>query len=141
MATILIVDGDRDVLDLYRDFLGPAYLVHTADRVERAFQLLECERYDVIITDLLMPGLSGFEVLQVAQRQDNTVPVIIVTGSVVTNEDAISKVGAFAFLRKPFQLEQVEDLVVRALAYRQQKVIEKQGSHDNPINFETRTDT
>jgi len=84
---------------------------------------LESEVYDVVLTDISMPGLSGVELLgHIRQRYSDT-PVIIVSGiDDREHEEGLKKLGAFDFLMKPFSLEGVEESVKRAVAYRQRLV-------------------
>ena len=94
---------------------------------------MESDTYDVVLTDLSMPGLSGLELLGfVHQRQPDT-PVIIITGiNDAEYAKGLIKMGAFAYLLKPFRLEQVEETVKRALAYRRRLTEERQSENENP---------
>jgi len=119
MATLLIVDDDNNIRDTLHELLSASYECHTADRAEQALAYLEVENYDVVITDILMPGLSGREILKRVQQKHPATPVIVISGN--SNAEAAAELlamGAFAFLTKPFQLEVVEDTVVRAIARR-----------------------
>ncbi|CAN5640013.1 MAG: response regulator [Pyrinomonadaceae bacterium] len=121
MATILIVDDDNNIRDTLNELLSSSYECHTADRAEQALAYLEVENYDVILTDISMPGLSGREILKRVQEKHSATPVIVISGN--SNADAASELlamGAFAYLTKPFQLEEVEEIVVRAIARRQE---------------------
>ena len=121
MATLLIVDDDNAIRDTLAELLSSSNECHTADRAEQALAYLELENYDVVLTDISMPGLSGREVLKRVQENHPGTPVIVISA----NSDAeaaeeLLTMGAFAYLTKPFQLEVVEDTVVRALARRQE---------------------
>ena len=120
MATLLIVDDDSAVRDtLYALFAG-AYECHTADRAEQALEYLEIETYDVVLTDIAMPGLGGVEILKRIKLLHPAIPVIVISGQTAEDKDALLEMGAFAYFPKPFVLEEIEDAVVRAIAYRQQ---------------------
>lgn len=121
MATILIVDDDDLVRDSLYDLLEEEHFCHVAETAEKALAFLESDSYDVVLTDLSMPGLSGLELLgHVRQRQPET-PVIIITGiNDAEYAKGLIQMGAFAYLLKPFRLEQVEENVNRALAQRRQ---------------------
>ena len=121
MATILIVDDDDLVRDALYDLLEAEHFCHVAETAEKALAFLETDNYDVVLTDLSMPGLSGLELLgHVRQRQPET-PVIIITGiNDAEYAKGLIQMGAFAYLLKPFRLEQVEESVNRALAHRRQ---------------------
>ena len=121
MATLLIVDDDNAIRETLAELLSSSNECHTADRAEQALAYLELENYDVVLTDISMPGLSGREVLKRVQENHPGTPVIVISA----NSDAeaaeeLLTMGAFAYLTKPFQLEVVEDTVVRALARRQE---------------------
>jgi DNA-binding NtrC family response regulator len=119
MATILIVDDDNNIRDTLHELLSDSYECHTADRAEQALAYLEIENYDVVLTDISMPGLSGREILKRVQKNHPETPVIVISGN--ANTEAASELlemGAFAYLTKPFQLEVIEDTVVRAIARR-----------------------
>jgi DNA-binding NtrC family response regulator len=116
MATLLIVDDDTNIRETLQDLLSETHECHTADRAEQALAYLELENYDAVITDLAMPGLSGREIIKCTQENHPATPVIVVSGN--ADEDAakeLIEMGAFAYLTKPFQLEQVEDAVNRAI--------------------------
>jgi DNA-binding NtrC family response regulator len=124
VATLLLVDDDRSILQILYDLLSEAYECHTADRAEQALEYLEVETYDVVITDISMPGLSGVEILRRVKERMPATPVIIISGIVGAKKHTLLAAGAFAFLSKPFQLEEIEDAVVRAIASRGQLVAE-----------------
>lgn len=116
MASILIVDDDDHVRDVLYQLFETDHLCHVAGTAERALEYFETESYDVIITDISMPGLSGVELLsRLRQSQPNT-PVIVITG---IQDEALTKglidLGAFDYIVKPFSLEAIEETVRRAL--------------------------
>ncbi|MDQ2977472.1 MAG: response regulator [Acidobacteriota bacterium] len=119
MPRVLIVDDDETIRDTLYELLSEEYLCQTAETAEKAFARLEADSYEVVLTDISMPGLSGLELLgHVRQKFPNT-PVIIISG-IGDQEHAqgLIKLGAFDFLLKPFTLEVVEKSVKRALEYR-----------------------
>ncbi len=119
MPTILVVDDDDTIRDTLFELLSENYVCHTADTAEKAFTRLESDAYDVVLTDISMPGLSGLELLgHVRQKFPNT-PVIIISGiSDQEHAQGLIKLGAFDFLLKPFSLEVVDKSVTRALEHR-----------------------
>ena len=121
MATLLIVDDDNTIRETLAELLSGSNECHTADRAEQALAYLEVENYDVVLTDISMPGLSGREILKRVQENHPATPVIVISGE--SNDEAAAELlamGAFAYLSKPFQLAVVEDTVVRAIARRQE---------------------
>ena len=118
MAAILVVDDDEAIRDTLYDLLSEDHLCHVAATAERALEWLATDVYDVVLTDISMPGLSGVELLgQVRQNQPQT-PVIIISG-IQDQEHAKGMItlGAFDYLLKPFKLEDVERSVARAIEY------------------------
>ena len=118
MATLLIIDDDIYVRDTLHDLFSGTHECHTADRAEQALEYLECETYDVVLTDISIPGVGGLEVLKRITEQHPTTPVIVISGQVDADKEALLTLGAFAFFSKPFLLEEIEDAVQRAIGYR-----------------------
>jgi two-component system response regulator PilR (NtrC family) len=119
MPTVLVVDDDETIRDALFELLSEEYVCHTAETAEKAFTRLEGDDYDVLLTDISMPGLSGLELLgHVRQNFPNT-PVIIISGiSDQEHAQGLIKLGAFDYLIKPFRLELVESSVKKAVEYR-----------------------
>ena len=117
MATVLVVDDDNLIRDTLHELLSSNHECHTADRAEQALSYLEVENYDVVITDVSMPGLSGRDLLMHVQNQHPTTPVIVISGKPDGSYGkSLVEMGAFAYLTKPFQLDDLEDAVARAIA-------------------------
>ncbi len=118
MPKILVVDDDDAIRDTLYELLSEEYLCQTAETAEKAFARLEADTYDVVLTDISMPGLSGLELLgHIRQKFPNT-PVIMISG--IGDEEhakGLIRLGAFDFLLKPFTLEAVEKSVQRAVEY------------------------
>jgi two-component system response regulator PilR (NtrC family) len=121
MARILIVDDDETIRDTLYDLLSEQYVCQTAETAEKALARLQTDAYDVVLTDISMPGLSGLELLGHILQQYPDTPVIMISG-IGDQEHAqgLIKLGAFDFLLKPFSLDEVEKSVSRAVDHRQQ---------------------
>ncbi|HEV2704745.1 MAG TPA: response regulator [Pyrinomonadaceae bacterium] len=119
MAAVLVVDDDDAIRDTLYELFCEEHLCHAAETAETALDFLNVESYDVILTDISMPGLSGLELLgHVRQHQPDT-PVIIISGiSDQAHAQGLINLGAFDYLLKPFQLDAVETSVSRALEWR-----------------------
>ncbi|HEY3038233.1 MAG TPA: response regulator [Pyrinomonadaceae bacterium] len=119
MSRILVVDDDDTIRETLHELLSEEYVCQTAETAEKAFARLEADVYDVVLTDISMPGLSGLELLEYIRQRFSDTPVIIISG-IGDREQAQSliKLGAFDFLLKPFTLEGVEQSVKRAVDYR-----------------------
>jgi len=114
---ILVVDDEKVILDIMSDFLGSeGYQVVTASNAKQALQRLEEGEFDLVLTDLKMPGMSGMELLEEIKSRYMRPYVIVMTGY-GTVESAVEciKKGAFDYLQKPFKMKEVESVVARAL--------------------------
>lgn len=131
MPKILLVDDDETIRDTLYELLSQDYFCQTAETAEKAFARLEADQYDVVLTDISMPGLSGLELLGHVRQKFPDTPVIIVSG-IGDQEHAqgLIRLGAFDFLLKPFSLEVVEKCVRRALEYRK-RLIEAAASEED----------
>ena len=119
MANVLIVDDDDAVRGILLDLLSDRYQCNTASTAEEAFQYLEIENYDAVLTDIAMPGLTGIELMKRIQLKDLDTPVILISGkNDEQDSEALIKLGAFAYLNKPFSLDEIEYLVHRAVGSR-----------------------
>ena len=119
MANVLIVDDDDAVRGILLDLLSDRYQCNTASTAEEAFQYLEIENYDAVLTDIAMPGLTGVELMKRVQLKDLDTPVILISGkNDEQDSEALIKLGAFAYLNKPFSLDEIEYLVDRAVGSR-----------------------
>ncbi len=119
-AKILVVDDDETARkNLVRLLSREGRKVSGAAGGAAALSMVEKDGYDVILTDLIMDGMSGMEVLSRARLHDPEVEVIVVTGyaSVTTAIEATRK-GAFHYIEKPVRPDEVRHLVEQALEKR-----------------------
>jgi DNA-binding response OmpR family regulator len=115
-ARILVVDDELPVCRSVSAALGQKNLVDTALSAEEAIRKGRDTVYDIVITDLMMPGLSGMDLLkQVAGTSPDT-KVIMITGypSIKSAVEAI-RLGAFDYVPKPFTPGELRSVVARAL--------------------------
>ena len=117
MATMLLIDDDSSVRRMLVQLFGETHECHTADRAEQALEFLELEKYDVVVTDISMPGLGGVEILKRIKQRHSHTPVIVISGKMGEHQQSLIEMGAFAYLSKPFQLYEVEDAVNQAIAH------------------------
>ncbi|HET9369706.1 MAG TPA: response regulator [Vicinamibacterales bacterium] len=114
---VLIVDDEQAVRDLVSKTLSMAdYDVETADDGPTAVERLRTTDYDLLITDLKMPGMDGLSVIREARRKSNQLPIIIITGF-STEASAIEAInlGVSGYLTKPFRLPRIVSAAARAL--------------------------
>jgi len=127
MASIVLIDDDDLVRDSVRLHLEEAgHTVTTAENGEEALRILDGTRFDVIITDLLMPEIEGMELIRSA-RKFSAVPIIAMTGAAVgwrptetsPGADYLAmayRLGATKTLRKPFLPKELLELIEACLA-------------------------
>jgi DNA-binding NtrC family response regulator len=115
-ARILVADDKENMLKLVTRILGDAYEVTTAADGNRAISLIGGQEFDVILTDLRMPGADGFEVLRAAKARAPDTEVVMMT-AYATVQDAVAamKQGAYDYLTKPFDPDDALLVVARAL--------------------------
>ena len=119
-ARILVVDDERVIREILAEFLSlEGFSVNTVEDGEKALTELRLHPYDLLITDLKMPRLSGLQLLEKIEAERLGVLTVLMTGfgTVETAIEAMKK-GAYDYLLKPFKVEEVIHVVERAL-YRQ----------------------
>jgi DNA-binding NtrC family response regulator len=115
---ILVVDDELTVCKSIRQALvQEAYEVDMALSGEEALRKEAEKHYDVLIVDLMMPGLSGMDLLKSLKAQDPNSKIIMVTGyPTMKNTVQAMQLGAFDFLPKPFLPSDLRGIVARALS-------------------------
>ncbi len=114
---ILVVDDERSMQEFLEIFLrGEGYAVVTAGDVASARAMLENDDFDVVISDLQMPGGSGLDLLHAARDASPDAMVIMITAYAST-ETAIAamKEGAYDYLTKPFRVDEIRLVIEKAL--------------------------
>ncbi|MEL5848656.1 MAG: sigma-54 dependent transcriptional regulator [Candidatus Igneacidithiobacillus chanchocoensis] len=123
LATIFVVDDDPDflrVLGLWLESEG--HQVHSFRHPTLLLQQLEQQLPDLVISDLRMPDIDGMDLLQQVQERDPELPVLLLTahGS-IPNAVAAMRANAFGYLAKPFQHQELQELIQSALEQRQSR--------------------
>ena len=112
---VLVVDDDRYLLDLLLETLKTiGYDTVGACSAQEALTLLESTPLDLVITDILMPGMDGVEFARQVKDARPDLPVIFITG--VFSSSILQKVDAQGFLTKPFRIGQIEDLIEEVMS-------------------------
>jgi DNA-binding NtrC family response regulator len=117
---ILLVDDDPGVLELMRDILrSSAYGVDVARNGRVAVERLQKTRYDLVVTDMVMPEMQGLDLLQYVRLHHPETMTIVLTGY-GDYQDAVTavKMGAFDYLVKPLRSEILRKAIDRALEFR-----------------------
>ena len=117
MKTILIVDDDDQLRKSFEKLLlAENYSVVTANSGEAAVSLLKARSVDLVIMDVRLPGMNGLETFKIIHRQLPKQQVIIMTAYGTTNTAIeATKLGAFDFILKPFEVPAMLDVIKRAL--------------------------
>jgi len=118
LRRVLVVDDDPVVAKSFdRVLSGKGYAVITASSGQEALNKLEAEDYDVVFTDIKMPGMSGLEMAEQVKQRRPWLPVVIVTGyGSPDNEARAEAAGVSGFLRKPLSPEMIEGSAEKALS-------------------------
>jgi DNA-binding NtrC family response regulator len=117
---ILVVDDDRDMRDSLVDLLADAgYAVEAYQTGKEAFDIVQESRPDLLITDLVMNGMQGMELLRAAKQHDPALAVVVITafGTIESAVEAM-RLGAIYYLTKPFKSADLLLLIERALEER-----------------------
>jgi DNA-binding NtrC family response regulator len=123
MEPLLLVEDKNELRAMLRKALErTGHSVDEAADGSAAIQKLRNKRYQMVLTDLKMPGASGLDVLRESKQADSTIPVILLTAFGSVDEAvAAMKEGAFDFIQKPVDLDHLKLLVERAT--RQQELL------------------
>ena len=116
VPSVLIVDDEKHTREGLQQALAESYDVTVAANAEEAFNLMDAQPFDVVLTDLRMPGKSGLKVIDKALALPNRPAVLMRTayGDIKTAVEAMKR-GAADFLTKPVNIEQLEVQLQRAL--------------------------
>jgi len=129
-AKLLVVDDEAAIRESLCDWLSDVgYEVLTAENGPQALEIIEREKLGIVITDLVMPGMDGIELMKTAKSILPNIEVIIITayGSIPTAISAMRE-GAYDYIEKPFCPERAE-LLIEKLVERQKLVEENLSLH------------
>ncbi len=117
MSKLLVVDDEQTICwGLSRLGRTLGHVVITASSAEQALQTASRERFDVIVLDVRLPGMSGLDAMDQLRKHVGPIPIIVITayGDLSTAVEAVRN-GAFEYLIKPFDLDQMRSALARAL--------------------------
>src|SRR5262245_7801708 len=114
---ILIIDDDPQV----RDFISAAveslgYEVHAAADGVQGLMLLSQHRYALLITDLRMPKITGWEILEAVSRRESRPPMVIISDFISAKDKALARRAGVSVLRKPLSLARLKRAIEKGLA-------------------------
>lgn len=114
-SKVLIVDDNDDMRELCLEFLESDFDVYGSGDAEQVLEIVEDEKIDVVVTDLMMPKKDGFDVINEINASYTEVPVIVLTGY-ASKENTLTclRAGAFDLIEKPIKQETFLDSVNRA---------------------------
>ena len=119
ITKILVVDDEARIRDVCSELLiNEGFAVSTAESGYSGLKMIDQEHFDIILLDLMMPGLSGIDLLTHVRSHHTDTLVVVITGY-ATLEHAIEamKKGAFDFIAKPFSPEDLRIVVAKAIEY------------------------
>lgn len=120
LCKVLVVDDEESIREFFEIMLKrEGYEVSTAANGAEGLERLKKERFDLVISDLQMPEMSGMDLLQAAKELDPELVIIMITafGSTETAVEAM-KLGAYDYLQKPFKIDEVKIIIRQALEKR-----------------------
>jgi CheY-like chemotaxis protein len=123
MPNILVIDDDRTVLATIKVLLErAAHTVEAVDNGPAGLKLLGTRDFDLLIVDIFMPGMDGFETMKLVHQSRPEVPVIVISGFGLASErqpdflHMATRLGAVSSLHKPFQPSELMTAVNRSLS-------------------------
>jgi CheY-like chemotaxis protein len=125
VASILVIDDDRAVLSTIKLLLErAAHAVEAVDNSQAGLRLLEIQRFDLLIVDIFMPGMDGFETMGLVHQSRPEMPVIVISGQQFRSASEqgpdflymATKLGAVSSLQKPFRPHELLAAVAKSLS-------------------------
>ncbi len=116
MARILVVDDEISIRISFREFLKDAgHQVGLAEDADRALRLLSVKDFDVVVTDIILPRVSGVKLLGLIKQTSPHVAIVLMTGEPTTaNASDVVRAGAVGYLHKPICKELLLNTVANA---------------------------
>ena len=118
--TLLIIEDDKQVrsmMENYFEYFG--FDIITASNGMDGLKMVESEQYDLVITDIVMPYISGIGIISVVKKRSPDLPVIAITAYGKNPEKLAAEKQADVVLRKPFKMETLKNHVTRLLGISQ----------------------
>jgi len=128
-SKLWIVDDEESIREICRSALEDNFIIETFPNGSEALLALNSDKPDLIITDIKMPGLSGLDLLQKVSEKCPSLPTIVITAhSDIDNALSAYKGGAFEYLPKPFDVDTIRSLALKALNQTDVGVIQKKSN-------------
>jgi CheY-like chemotaxis protein len=125
VASILVIDDDRAVLSTVKLLLErAAHAVEAVDNSQAGLRLLETRGFDLLVVDIFMPGMDGFETMRLVHQSRPEMPVIVMSGQEFRSASErgpdflhmATKLGAISSLQKPFRPPELLAAVAKSLS-------------------------
>ena len=115
-SKLWVIDDEESIREICKSALEDSFLIETFSNGSEALLALNSDKPDLIITDIKMPGLSGLDLLQKVSEKYPGLPTIVITAhSDIDNALSAYKGGAFEYLPKPFDVDKIRSLALKAL--------------------------
>jgi len=113
---VLVVDDEQDVRRMLQRCLARVgFATVEAPHGQAALDLLREEHFDLVVSDVQMPVMTGIELLEAVQHERPEVPVVLISGSLEVQDARMAReLGAFDFLKKPFSISELQGSARRA---------------------------
>jgi two-component system response regulator TctD len=114
---VLIVDDEQEVLDVISEMIQAlGYSPVGITDGNKALELLKIRKFDLVITDLIMPEIGGLEFVKKMRRREKQTPIIITAGvDLPETRVNLKKYGVNDFIRKPFFIDEVDTIIKKYL--------------------------
>lgn len=114
--TLFLIEDDKQVLSMMQDYFECFdFDIITASNGMDGLKMVKSEQYDLVITDIVMPYVSGIGIISLIKEKFPDLPVIAITAYGKNPEKLATEKQADVVLRKPFKMEVLKDHVVRLL--------------------------
>ncbi len=116
-SKILVVDDSQELTEVIHEYMETCgFTVETTTESQDALRLIAANGYDVIISDIHMPGMDGLELMGLIKNRHPDLPVVLITGYSISEARKIAmEKGADAFVAKPFHMKEILDVVTDIL--------------------------
>ncbi|MBD0326270.1 MAG: response regulator [Pyrinomonadaceae bacterium] len=130
--SLLIADDEAEIRSVLQDCLCKIYDCESVGSAEEALSLLQSRKFDLILSDIMMEGMSGLEMVpQVLSRSPETVIIMISGAQTIESAVEALRVGAFDYIMKPFDLAHVEIILKRA--HEHQDLLQARRRYENHL--------
>ncbi len=115
-SMMLIIDDDPIIRETLQRLFSTIYECDVSDGAIDILERLDQRKYDVVVTDVSMPGVNGLQIVKRIQARHRETPIIVISGNGDQFKDLFLEMGAFAYITKPFRFDELESAVLAATA-------------------------